>query len=249
MSDSTTLSNVTPPAFSPAMRLYVWLSGLFVTCLLLANILGVKLFVYHLHVLGWDIKVEHTVGMLTFPITFVLTDLLNEYYGNRTARRTAYLGFAMGMLAFGLIWIARQIQIREGIPGTATLESFENIFGSASLMYLASMAAFLVGSILDIALFTVFKRWTGGKMVWLRATGSTIISQLFDSFIVTFMFFWVFPKILGTEASPLDFVATTAMWGYLLKFAFAVLLTPVIYAGRWSIREWVGLQPLPADHK
>jgi len=249
MTDHPPHSNVTPPAFSPAIRLYLWLSGVFVTCLLLANILGVKLFHFDVHVAGWDIPIEHTVGMLTFPITFLLTDLLNEYYGTRGARRVAYLGFAMGLLAFLLIWVARQIPILEGIPGTANHPAFENIFGSASLMYLASMVAFLLGSMLDIALFTVFKRWTGGRMVWFRATGSTIISQLFDSFLVTFLFFWLFPKLLGNEATPLLFVVKTAFTGYILKFCISVLLTPAIYAGRWAIREWVGLQPLPAEHK
>jgi hypothetical protein len=237
------------PVFTPAIRLYLWLSGVFVTCLLLANILGVKLFSFPVHAFGVSFKVEHTVGMLTFPITFLLTDLLNEYYGTRAARRVAYVGFVMGMLAFVLIWMARQFPILAGIPGTATHEAFENIFGSASLMYLASMAAFLLGSLLDIFLFRVFKTWTGGKLVWFRATGSTVVSQLFDSFLVTFLFFWLFPNILGREAAAFTFVMTTALTGYVLKFVISVVLTPGIYLGRWMIREWVGLQPLPPEHK
>lgn len=228
-------------------RLYLWLSGVFVTCLLLANILGVKLFKFEAHVGESLIPIEHTVGMLTFPITFVLTDLLNEYYGKAAARRVTYVAFAMGLVAFGLIFIARKFPTLEGIPGTATDAAFENIFGAASLMYLASMIAFLFGSLLDIFLFGLFKRLTGGKMVWLRATGSTVISQLIDSFIITIVFFQVLQVLTGGEAAPMLFVIKTALTGYVLKFVISVLLTPVIYLGRWVIRKYVGMTPIAAS--
>jgi uncharacterized integral membrane protein (TIGR00697 family) len=237
-----------PVAFDTRTRLYVWLSGLFVTCLLLANILGVKLFSF---AVDWPIvgpfKIEHTVGMLTFPITFLLTDLLNEYYGKKAARRVTFVGFTMGLLAFVLIFLARKTPILAGIPGTATPEAFENIFGAASLMYLASMVAFLFGSLLDIFLFGVFKRLTGDRLVWFRATGSTVVSQLFDSFIVTFVFFQALPILTGGEAAEFGFVLRTAATGYILKFAISVLMTPAIYAGRWAIREWLGMQPVPVQ--
>ena len=93
---------------------------------------------------GQLIGVEHTAGMVPFPVTFLLTDLLNEYYGKKAARRIAYLAFAMGALAFGFVALARALPILEGVPGTATQESFETIFGSASLMYVASLVAFVV---------------------------------------------------------------------------------------------------------
>lgn len=236
-----------PIPFDVRTRVYIWLGGVFITCLLLANILGVKLFSF---AVDWPIigafKIEHTVGMLTFPITFLLTDLLNEYYGKAAARRITYVGFAMGLLAFALIYIARKIPILTGIPGTATEDAFENIFGAASLMYLASMVAFLLGSLLDIFLFGVFKRLTGDRLVWFRATGSTVVSQLFDSFIVTFVFFQVLPVLTGGQPTDFGFVLRTAATGYILKFFISVLLTPGIYAGRWMLREWFGLTPVPA---
>lgn len=237
-----------PWHLTPGQRLYMWLTGVFVTCLLMANVLGVKLFRIDLE---WSegnvLPIEHTVGMLPFPITFVLTDLVNEYYGKKAARRIAYIGFTMAMLAFVLITLARQIPIREGVPGTATQAAFENIFGSASLMYIASVMAFLLGSLLDIFLFGIFKRLTRGRMVWLRATGSTVISQLFDSFVITFLFFWLFPRVLGEESATLGFVFSMALTGYVLKLVIAIALTPVIYLGRWSIRRLVGIQPLPPE--
>lgn len=236
--------------FAPDVRtrLYLWMSAIFVTCLLLANILGVKLFSFQLS-WGGDGKltVEHTVGMLPFPITFLLTDLLNEYYGKRAARRITYVAFAMGALAFGLIYLGRLLPILEGVPGTADHESFETVFGASALMYIASIVAFLVGSLLDIWIFGAFKRLTGGKLVWLRATGSTVISQLFDSFVVTFMFFIVLQKLAGGEAADAGFVFRTALTGYILKFVIAVAMTPVIYLGRWFIRAQFGLRPLPPE--
>lgn len=233
--------------FAPDIRtrLYLWMSAVFVTCLLLANVLGVKLFSFQL--LDGKLTVEHTVGMLPFPITFLLTDLLNEYYGKRAARRVTYVAFAMGALAFGLIYLGRIMPIREGIPGTADADSFETIFGASSLMYIASIVAFLVGSLLDISLFGFFKRLTGGRLVWFRATGSTVISQLFDSFVVTFMFFIVLQTLTGGQAADLGFVFGTALTGYILKFVIAVAMTPLIYLGRWFIRVQFGLRPLPPE--
>lgn len=231
-------------ALSRAQLVYLWLAAVNVTALLLANIVGVKLFRFETP-LGFGI--EHTVGMLPFPITFLLTDLLNEYYGRRATRRVAYIAFTMAALAWALLWIARKFPILEGIPGTATQESFEIIFGASSLMYLASIAAFLVGSLMDISLFGLFKRLTGGRFIWLRATGSTVISQLFDSLIVTFLFFMIFPMLLGKEFATFDVTLKIALTGYILKFVIAVVLTPLIYLGRWILREIVGLQPLPTD--
>jgi uncharacterized integral membrane protein (TIGR00697 family) len=239
-----------PHALTVQQQVYLWLSGVFITCFLVANVIGVKLFAFEAHLFGYAIPVEHTVGMLPFPITFLLTDLLNEYYGKRAARRMTYIAFVMGALAFILMYIGRAFPIKTGIPGTATQEAFENIFGSATLMYLASLGAFLIGSLLDIFLFTTFKRLTGGKLIWLRATGSTVISQLVDSFAITFLFFTVMPVLFPSEGSapaPIEFVIKTAFTGYILKFVIAVALTPGIYAGRWALSTWFGLTPIPAS--
>lgn len=227
----------------------MWLTAINVTALLMANVLGVKLFSFETNWRFHDgpFRIEHTVGMLPFPITFLITDLLTEYYGRKAARRTAYIAFSMAILAFLLISVGRMFPTLEGVPGTATNEAFENIFGSATLMYVASVLAFLLGSLLDIFTFSIFKRMTGGKMVWLRATGSTIISQLFDSLLVTWLFFWAFPKMLGNDASDIKFVLGMAFTGYVLKFVIAIVLTPAIYIGRWAIGYWYGLKPVPAS--
>ncbi len=239
-----------PVSASPgvAQALYLWMAGVFVTSLVVANMIGVKLFRFEAGLGPFsDVPIEHTAGMLPFPVTFLLTDLLNEYYGKKAARRVTYLAFAMAALAYVFIAAARWLPIKEGVPGTATQEAFEIIFGSASLMYIASITAFLVGSLLDIFLFGVFKRLTGNRLIWVRTTGSTVISQLFDSFVVTFVFFMGLPLVTGGVAADLKFTAQTALTGYILKFVIAVAITPLIYLGRWMIREWFGLKPLPPE--
>ncbi len=236
-----------PHALTRGQLVYLWLAAVNVTALLMANVIGVKLFRFDANLGFGSFAIEHTAGMLAFPVTFLLTDLLNEYYGRRATRRVAYIAFAMAALAWGVLWIARRIPILEGIPGTATQDSFELIFGASALMYLASITAFLVGSLMDISLFGLFKRLTGGRYVWLRATGSTVVSQLFDSLIVTFLFFYVFPKLVGQESATFSFTLKTALTGYVLKFVIAVVLTPLIYAGRALLRDVVGLRPLPLD--
>ncbi len=239
-----------PHALSSPQRVYLWLVSVNITCLLLANIIGAKLFQLELDLaaigLSSKIPIEHTMGMLPFPITFLLTDLVNEYFGRRAARRMAYLSFSMAALTWFLIYVSRLFPTLEGIPGTATNAAFENIFGAAAIMYIASIIAFLASSLLDIYLFSILKRLTGGKLIWLRTTGSTVLSQLFDSFLVTFLFFYLLPRLLGNDAATLKFVMQTAVTGYVLKFFIAVALTPAIYAGRWAIRRFFGMTPIPA---
>ncbi|MBN8644167.1 MAG: queuosine precursor transporter, partial [Planctomycetes bacterium] len=201
----------TPFMLDAQTRLYLWLTGVFVTSLVLANVIGVKLFRFELTLTAdWTVPISHTAGMLPFPITFLLTDLLNEYYGKKAARRVTWIAFAMAAFAFVLIWAARALPTLEGIPGTADAGSFETVFGSSSVMYIASILAFLVGSMLDIGIFGVFKRLTGQKLVWLRTTGSTVISQVFDSFVVTWLFFQGLPLLLGQQTAGFDFVLKTA---------------------------------------
>lgn len=246
---SSHLDPLPPDRMTARQTLYLWLGAIYITSLVLANIIGVKLFRFDLDLGGLgSVPVEHTMGMLPFPITFLLTDLINEYYGKRGARRIVFVAFGMAAFAYLLIWISRAAPILEGIPGTATQESFENIFGAASLMYIASLVAFLCGSLLDITLFGFFKRLTRGKMVWLRATGSTVVSQLFDSFVVTFVFFYFIPLFTGEQTAEVGWIVGTALTGYILKFVLAVLITPMIYLGRWIIRAWFGLRPLPVPH-
>lgn len=228
-------------------KVFFVLAAINLAALVIANVIGVKLFVFHADLGFGPFDIEHTAGMLAFPVTFLLNDLINEFYGRKAARFVAWLSFSLALFGFLLISVARALPTLEGIPGTADEASFELIFGGSALMTLASIVAFLLGSLLDIAVFGFFKRLTRGRFVWLRATGSTVVSQLFDSFVVTILFFQVAQALTGGTVAPFDFVLKTALTGYVLKFVIALLLTPKIYLGRWFIRRVVGLEPLPGD--
>jgi uncharacterized integral membrane protein (TIGR00697 family) len=171
-----------PPEFTRAQLLYVWLAALFSASLIMADIVGVKLFK-----IGSPVgDVIHTCGMLTFPLTFLITDLVNEYYGKRAARRMTYIALVMALFAFLVMNVSLAMP---PLPGGPVEEpAFRAVFASARLMYVASLVAYLVGQLLDVTVFGFMKRLTQGRLIWLRATGSTVISQVFDSLVVTTLF-------------------------------------------------------------
>ena len=230
-----------PHPLTTPQRLYLWITAAFVTCLLVADLIGSKLF--SVHVLGFDVL--HSVAMIPFPVTFLLTDLLNEYYGKAAARRVVYIGLASAGLCFVFLLVGDVMPIASISP--ITQDQYDAVFGNARLMYVASLTAYLIGSMLDIFAFGAIKRLTGGRWLWLRATGSTVISQMVDSFVVTAIFFGS-RKTLG-DGSPVTLRAILAIaaTGYTLKFFIAIGLTPLIYAGHRVMHRWFGLQPLPAD--
>ncbi|MBS0196453.1 MAG: queuosine precursor transporter [Planctomycetes bacterium] len=242
---------------SVPQRLYLWLACFFCACLLIADLVGIKLFTIPLPFsfpVPWQTEridaITHTCGMLTFPVTFLLTDLINEYYGKKGARRVTWIGLVMGIFVFGVMNLAQAMPYLKA-DYNVKQEAFDAVFGSAKIMYVSSLLAYLAGQFCDIAAFSVIKRFTGGRMIWLRATGSTVISQLIDSFVVTYFAFHLGRRIF-TDAGPVvPFVEILkiALTGYLLKFAIAVAITPLIYAGHNIMHRWFGLTPLPPDMK
>lgn len=242
--------------FSTPQKVYLWLSSFSLACLLIADIVGVKLFrlpfpgdfsfTMPFFSVTYD-SVTHTCGMLTFPVTFLITDLLNEYYGKKAARRVVWIGFAMAMFVFVVVNIAQAMPSWD-VAFNVKQESFDAIFGSAKVMYVASLMAYLVGNFCDIALFGVFKRLTRGRFIWLRATGSTVVSQMVDSFIVTYLAFGLGRTLFAGGGEPMPFaeIIKTAATGYTLKFVIAIGITPIIYLGHRVMRSWFGLTPIPA---
>jgi uncharacterized integral membrane protein (TIGR00697 family) len=258
-STSHQLTPLNPWELSTSQRLYVWLAAFFVSCLLIADIVGIKLF----HIpLGFSFRlpwvdspvtaVEHTCGMLTFPVTFLLTDLINEYYGKKGARRVTYIALAMAAFVFIIMNIAQAMPYLEA-PYNVKRDNFDAVFGSAKVMYIASMCAFLVGQLSDIAVFGFLKKLTGGRMIWLRATGSTVISQLLDSFVVSYIAFSLgrrlFPDPANPPPAPFIDILKIAATGYTLKFVIAVAITPLIYAGHSLIHRLFGMTPVPVAHR
>lgn len=241
-----------PADLSTPQKLYVWLTAFFCASLIIADIVGIKLFRIPLGfsvTLPWvgEISaVEHTCGMLTFPVTFLLTDLINEYYGAKGARRVTFIGFAMAMFVFLVINVSQAMPYLDA-PFNVSPEVFNGMFGPAKVMYVASLFAYLAGQMSDIAVFGILKRLTGGRLIWLRATGSTLISQFIDSVVVTVLAFHVGRKLTGAPADdivPLARVLPIALTGYTLKFVLAIAITPVIYLGHGVIRHWLGMEPV-----
>jgi uncharacterized integral membrane protein (TIGR00697 family) len=195
-----------------SQTLYLWLTGLFVAALLTADLTGAKLF----RVFGKDLS----VGMLTFPFTFVLTDVLNEFYGPKGARRVTYIGLGAALFAFVFINIG--IALPTSPESLLSGSDFKTVFGWSARLYVASLTAYVVGQLLDISLFSWLRHVTHHRMLWLRATGSTLGSQLIDSFVVTFL--------LMVGQKPWPYIFEVSRNSYLLKVVIAVALTPLIYA-------------------
>uniref|UniRef100_A0A6U5ACB7 Queuosine precursor transporter n=1 Tax=Hemiselmis andersenii TaxID=464988 RepID=A0A6U5ACB7_HEMAN len=232
---------------SAQQGVYMWLSGLFVACLLIADIIGVKLFEVTLpfEVLGFK-TVQHTCGMLTFPITFIIGDMINEYFGEKAAKRTVYMGFAMSSLTFIVINVAQGLPSLNA-PFNVSQSAFDQIFGSSKMLYVASLIAFMVGNLADIWLFTELKKRTNGKALWLRATGSTVLSQMIDSLIVTYLAFGLGKTLTGQVGASFSEVLQIAATGYGLKFVLALSVTPIMYLSRGFLHQRYGLEPIPPD--
>lgn len=236
-----------PYPLSRQQVVYVWLTGFFVTALLIANIVGSKFFSFGTLALGGTtINIGHSVGMLSFPLTFLLTDLLNEYYGKRGARRVTYVGLAASALAFVLLWVSTEAP--PAPPGQTFVDEtmFDTVLGASGVMIFASMVAYLIGQLTDIAAFRFMKRLTAGKYLWLRATGSTVISQMVDSLAIMLVLYFN-ARLASGDAPDLGFTITEALKGYSIKFCIAVLMTPLIYLGRGVMSSAFGLRPLSAS--
>lgn len=232
-----------PPPNDVRPQLLTVLTAVFVTCLLVADITGSKFFRLQLFTIGGYEFVTHSAGMLSFPVTFLLTDLVNEYFGAKAARRTTYVGLGCALLAFLLILAARKLPVAPESPLPQPV--FDQVFAMSNRLYVASLTAYLVGQLCDIAVFTAIKRATGDRLVWLRATGSTLVSQSIDSFLVTFI---LFQGAAGPDGKvpAMGTILQIAATGYILKFVLALLLTPAIYAGRWLMHTRFGLEPVGA---
>jgi uncharacterized integral membrane protein (TIGR00697 family) len=217
-------------------KLYLFLTCAFVTALVVADIIGGK-FVS----IG---PVTLPVGLIPFPITFLLTDLINEYYGSRAARRVTYIGLVMAGFSFLMIFLARHLPVSPKSP--LPQDVYDQVFGASNRLYIASLTAYLLGQLSDIYIFTVLKRLSKGKLLWLRATGSTVISQGIDSFTVAYLQLSGVTLADGSTAS-FQYILQIFATGYTIKFFIAVGLTPLIYTGHEILHYLFKLKPLAVD--
>jgi uncharacterized integral membrane protein (TIGR00697 family) len=191
---------------------FVWLTAIFVAALVTGDFIGGRFFVLFGH--------TFSAGIIPFPLTFVLTDVVNEFYGTTGARRLTFVGLGAAIFVWGVIQLALHLPSSPNSPIPDAV--FHAAFGTAARLYVASLSAYVIGQLLDISIFRALRRATGHRLLWLRATGSTVLSQMIDSFTVSFVF------LAGTQS--LGFITTNAANNYVGKLIMAVLLTPVIYA-------------------
>ncbi len=237
--------------FNRSTILFVLLGGFFVSNAMLAEFIGVKIFALEdtlgLPALDWNLfgqsgSLSFTAGVLLWPVVFIMTDIINEYFGKRGVRFLSWMtvglivyAFLFAYLAIGLApagwWVG--IQAERGVPDMQA--AFAAIFGQGLWIIGGSVTAFLIGQIIDVTVFHQVRRVTGDRMIWARATGSTLVSQLVDSFVVLYIAF-----VLGPQNWPLDLFLAVGTVNYLYKFAVAIALTPLIYAGRFLIDRYLG---------
>lgn len=235
--------------------LYV-LSGFFIANAIVAEFVGGKIFSlestlgfepYTFSILGVsDLGFNLTAGVLLWPVVFVMTDLINEYYGKKVIAFLSYLTVVLIMYAFAMMYFAMGLtpnewwQYQSGVtdnPATSISDmslSYNKILGQGLWIIVGSMVAFLVGQLVDVVVFHKIKTLTGEKSIWLRATGSTLVSQFIDSFVVLFIAFYI--------GADWDIVRVLAIGlvSYIYKFFMAVILTPIIYIAHHYIEVYLG---------
>jgi uncharacterized integral membrane protein (TIGR00697 family) len=173
-----------------------------------------------------------SIGILPWPIVFITTDLINDYFGEKGVRKLSLITASLIAYTFVILYLAMQIPAVDG-KNLVTDTQFNGVFGQSMWIIVGSITAFLVSQLIDVTIFHFVKNRTGNKMIWLRSTGSTVISQLFDSFIVLGIAFWMTGK-MTTEV-----FITSAFTGYFVKLIIAILMTPLIYLGHYLIRNYI----------
>lgn len=225
-----------PHALSRPQRVYVVCAAVFLTALVIAEATAGKFFTafrlpFAVSILGERFEsVVMTAGVIAFPVTFVATDILNEYFGRPGIRFVTYVGLAMVLFAFGLLQVALAVPTAPASPVPDA--AFAAVFGTTTRVIAGSLVAYVVGQLLDIALFHRLRQWTGGRHLWLRATGSTLGSQLVDTLVVLSVAFW------GQLSLPTILAIT--LFNYAYKVAIAVAVTPLVYGAHAAIDRYLG---------
>ena len=239
---------------SKSARLFMILGGFFVANALVAEFIGVKIFAFEptfgLPTLEWKLfgqsgSLALTAGVLLWPVVFVMTDLINEYYGKKAVKFLSWL--TAGLIAYAFLMVFGAIQLTPADWWVTSAQNrgvmdrqvaFANIFGQGLWIIFGSLIAFLIGQVVDAGVFHKLRKVTGEKKLWLRATGSTLISQFIDSYVVLYVAFVLNPQ----EAWSTNLFLAVGTVNYCYKFVVAILLTPVIYLVHWVIDRYLGME-------
>lgn len=202
---------------------FMVLAGVFITSAIVAELISCKLVNLGLYPI--------IAGIIPWPIVFLLTDILNDEYGKKTVRILSWI--TTGLIAFTFLIISIAIALPATVDSPVSDATFSLVFGNSLWIMVGSIVAFIFSQLIDIKLFHFFKQRTGNKMIWLRSTGSTVVSQLVDSFIVLGIGFYL-PGLID-----FDTFLFLGFTGYATKLGLAILLTPMIYVVRYCFRYFV----------
>ncbi len=244
---------------SKPTRLFLILGGFFISNALIAEIIGVKIFSLektlgfqplNLDVFGEALSVNLTAGVLLWPVVFIMTDIINEYYGPKGVKFLSYLTASLIAFAFIVFYGAIKLvpadffitsKTGSGVPDMES--AYRSVLGQGGNIIIGSLTAFILAQVIDVVIFHKIKKVTGEKKIWLRATGSTLISQFIDSFVVLFIAFYIGSRV---SASKGDFIWSFKLFlavgtvNYIYKFIVAIIMTPVIYLVHGWIEKYLG---------
>jgi queuosine precursor transporter len=231
--------------------LFLVLCSFFVTNVILAEFIGVKVFAFGPSVgiapINWTLfgiqgQLDLTAGVMLWPVVFVLTDVINEYFGRKGVQLISWLTTILIVYAFGFAYLAIHLapaawwpnaMQTQGVPDQQA--AFAALFGQGMWAIGGSITAFLLGQLIDVRIFHAIRKRTGERWLWARATGSTLISQGIDTFVVLYIMF-----VLGPQQWPMDRFLAIGSVNYGYKIIVALLMTPVIYGLHRLIHNWLG---------
>lgn len=241
------------PLQDRAVLLFIALAAFFCANAVLAELIGVKIFALEdtlgIEPLNWNLfgqtgSLSFTAGTLLWPVVFIMTDTINEFFGQRGVKFISWLaailisyGFVFAFAAIALVpadwWVTAMRE--EGVPDYQA--AFAAVFGQGMWTIAGSLVAFMVGQLIDVSVFHRIRRATGERHVWLRATGSTAVSQLVDSFVVIWIAF-----VLGPQQWPTSLFLAVSTVNYAYKLMFAIALIPLLYLMRRAITTYLGAE-------
>lgn len=231
-------------------NLYLILGFFFLTNAIVAEFIGAKIFSLEkslgidpldLSILGDSFNIDMTAGVLLWPFVFVLTDVINEYFGPKGVRKLSYITVIMLIYSFIMVRIAMGLEgsdfwmfSSKNLGISNMTDAFNSVFGQGLMIILGSLVAFLIGQIVDAFVFAQIKKKSQNRFIWLRATGSTIVSQFIDSYVVLVVAFY-----FGGNYS-LKWVLQVGTINYVYKLFMAILLLPLLYFIHHVIDRYLG---------
>ena len=220
-------------------NLFLILGFFFLTNAIVAEFIGAKIFSLektigiaplNLNIFGDFYNMDMTAGVLLWPFVFILTDVINEYYGPKGVRKLSYIAVFMLVYSFIMVRIAMGLKgadfwqfSAQNLGIDSMTNAFNSVFGQGLMIILGSLVAFLIGQLVDAFVFAQIKKKSQNKFIWLRATGSTVVSQFIDSYVVLVVAFY-----LGGNYS-LKWVLQVGTINYLYKLFMAIVLLPLLY--------------------